>query len=135
MPTCWHARSGPPQATINFLDIVADGGIKELDSPIWNLERNDSDVWWWILLWLRWTRLRRARLRRLWWAGFRRRLGRKGLGAWRVRRTRARARPRRPGRSPFSQACRVRDRGDAARRAGRRRAGRAAGVRRDRRRI
>src|SRR6516225_12392373 len=104
MPTCWHACSGLPQATINFLDIVGDGGIKELDSPIRNLERNDSDVWWWILRRLRWTRLRRARLRRLWWARFwrlrwsrfRRRLGRKRLGTRRVRRARARAGPRRP---------------------------------------
>jgi hypothetical protein len=35
MPQCWHAPSGSRQATINFLDILAAGGIKELDSPMW----------------------------------------------------------------------------------------------------
>src|SRR6201993_3158494 len=60
--------------------------------------------------------------------------GGKGWGPGGVDGARPRARFR-TGRSAFPQACRVRDRGDAARRAGRCRAGRATGFRRNRGRI
>src|SRR5262249_19125086 len=62
--TCWHAPRGFPHATINFIDIVAVGGIKELDKP----KKGTKDVWW-IIWWLRRSGIWRLRRPPRWFGG------------------------------------------------------------------